>query len=402
MKPIQGFGNPTLRRRRHLISCVLAAAVGLIVAFVPIGARAAEPEAGPPPNLAADTTRKEFEKLVGEVEKLKFENSFKNGREWNKLSSEVEKLKFENGFWGRWFASSGIAVLGFIASVGGAWLTSRNERKKTLQEISAKIDQATHEKRLDRYDELMKAMAPLALFFSKGHKIDQIQCLKIGNAMSDWYFTTGGLLLSKEARDEYFCLARALTKAFRSDTILAPAWEQYAKFINNNTISEYRKRLGISIEQNKDEKMKEWDERTRQTVENWEFGKEWPDDKKRLAKEVPPDEQNKLKDKPEQLAKLKEEIANTVDSACAFKDYILLQTLSSRLRTALTEDIQSRRRPTGERETPGSDTRAPVFSRGERMGWRGALTTYVCPARDSAQNAASSKAGSTERPHGPS
>ena len=349
MRPIQKFGDPTVPTRRQLVSSVFGVAVELAVALAAIGARAAEPEAGPPPNLAADTTRKEFEKLVGEVEKLKFENSFKNGREWNQLSGEIDKLKFENGFWGRWLAPIGIAALGFAASILGSLWTVQGERKKTLEQIKAELNQSVHEKRLDRYDELIKAMAPLALFFPRGHKIDQIECQQIGNAMSGWYFTTGGLLPSKEARDEYFCLARALTKAFRSDTILAPTWEQYAKSINNETMSEYRKPLGISIERSKDEKMKEWDEQTKQTVESLEFGREWSEDKKRLAKELSPDEQNKLKDKPEQLAKLRTKIEKTVDSASAFKDYILLQTLSSRLRTALTEDIQSRRRPTGER-----------------------------------------------------
>jgi hypothetical protein len=114
-------------------------------------------------------------------------------------------------------------------------------------------------------------------------------------------------------------------------------------------MSEYRKTLGISIEQTEDEKMKEWDERTRKTVESWEFGKEWPEEKKQSAKESSPDEHNKLNDQPEQLARLRRQIEKTVDNACAFRDYILLQTLSSRLRTALTEDIRSRRRPTGER-----------------------------------------------------
>jgi hypothetical protein len=145
--------------------------------------------------------------------------------------------------------------------------------------------------------------------------------------MSHWYFATGGLLLSSQARDDYFRLARALTKASCSDTLLAPAWDQYAKSIDDKIMRGYRRVLKLSP----DEATKgSWDNKMENTwydeiTNRWQFGGEWPDGKKEL---------NKLPEEKE-----------VVDNACAFKDYIFLQTLSSRLRTALTEDIASRRQP---------------------------------------------------------
>ena len=171
--------------------------------------------------------------------------------------------------------------------------------------------------------------------------------------MSHWYFTVGGLLLSSEARDEYFCLARAVTKAFRSDALLAPAWKEYAETIDDHKMNKYRKELGISLKN-------EWDKQKKQQVESWTFGKLTDEEKKKAAEAA---------------------------QAYAFKDYVLLQTLSSRLRSALTKDITSRRRPLDELSERNDQPRAA------QVGAAGKST---------AQNAASSNAGSTDRPHGPS
>jgi hypothetical protein len=325
MKSIQGIGDPAVLTRRQLIARLVGAAVGLNVALAAIVARAAEPDAGGLQTLTAEKTRKETEKLVG----------------------EIDKLKFENGFWGRLIPLVGIPTLGFVASGLAAWLTIQSGRKETLKQIGAEqertmrqlsaerenaleqiraeVNHATHEKRLDCYAELTKAMSPFALFFPDGSKLDHFRCLQIGDAMSRWYFTTGGLLLSSEARDDYFRLARSVTKAFLSDGILAPDWNEHAKLINDKTMDGYRKTLNLSIaewDKKTEEEKKNWEE----TVESWEFGEQWPEDKKKILKKSPAD-------------------GESVDNACAFKDYILLQTVSSRLRSALTEDIASRRRP---------------------------------------------------------
>ena len=70
-------------------------------------------------------------------------------------------------------------------------------------------------------------------------------------------------------------------------------------------MDEYRTEVGLSLKQ-------DWDDQVMQKVESWPFGKGAPE-----------------------------------GTSAAFQDYLLLQTLSSRLRSALAEDIASscRHRP---------------------------------------------------------
>jgi hypothetical protein len=156
MKRFRGFA-PT---HRQLISCIFGIAVGMMVVFASIATRAAESQVGVLPTPQAESTGNEIEKLKYEIDELKVEK--------DKLSAETEKLKFENGPLGRWVIPialpTGIAFLGLVGSILGAWWTIQNERKKTLKEIKANLDEATHEKRLTCYHQLTESMSPLALF----------------------------------------------------------------------------------------------------------------------------------------------------------------------------------------------------------------------------------------------
>jgi len=115
-----------------------------------------------------------------------------------------------------------------------------------------------------------------------------------------------GLLLSSEARDAYFRLARALTLASCAEKLYVPLFPDDGKEISVNRVDVCRDVLGV----------KDPDD---ETVERWEFGN-------------PPTAM----------------VVKETTELYKFKDYVFLQTLSSRLRTALSEDIRSRRRPAGE------------------------------------------------------
>jgi hypothetical protein len=81
----------------------------------------------------------------------------------------------------------------------------------------AQLRQTLHEERLESYPKLVKAAEPLALYFSpleESQAVDIHQELeKMGVTMRTWYLGGGGLLLGEEAREAYFLLARALTRA---------------------------------------------------------------------------------------------------------------------------------------------------------------------------------------------
>ena len=115
--------------------------------------------------------------------------------------------------------------------------------------------------------------------------------------MSEWYFGGGGLIMSVETRDAYFRLARALTLASLAEALSVPKFPTDAKYVSKEALDHYQTEL------------KDFD---LDGIEDWCFGS--------LRSEDQP-------------------------TSRRFKDYVFLQRLSSELRTRLTENIQSRRRP---------------------------------------------------------
>ena len=161
--------------------------------------------------------------------------------------------------------------------------------------------------------------------------LDGQKCEQIGQAISKWYFKSG-LLLSAEARDAYLRLAHALTRASSVDDLCVPKSPDDVKKQTQESVKAYRKRF--YIEQPSDN-----------TVKTWQFGPPpaAPGAPAGAAPGAPAAGGYKFKDykwqfvQPPPTPALKEEYE--------FKDYVFLQTLSSRLRTKLTEDIRSRLLP---------------------------------------------------------
>lgn len=120
----------------------------------------------------------------------------------------------------------------------------------------------------------------------------------MGRAMSYWYFGGGGLLMSVKARNAYFRLASALTRASLAEALRVPTFPTDALDISNEKVDKYRDELAQQFDLDR--------------VEDWSFGRAG------LENEAP---------------------------SRRFKDYIFLQRLSSALRTTLSEDLHSRRRP---------------------------------------------------------
>jgi hypothetical protein len=234
-------------------------------------------------------------KITAEQSRSSVSKSSKEELEVQKLELEVSQLK--SGQWLPWQTAFG----GFLTGAITVWV-SRKERLGAL-------DQSMHEKRIQSYPKLVEATAPLALYFPPTKSADPQQCRKIGESMRVWYFTDGGLILSKEARDAYFDLARALTYASSfTKKLSVPLFPRDAKKISKKQVHDYRNKLkdyGVDSEGNKPK----YDI---SRVEKWEFGASG---------------------------------SETHQDFLKFKDFLLLQELSSTLRTKLTEDLRSRRRP---------------------------------------------------------
>ena len=218
--------------------------------------------------------------------------SYKEGLEIEKLELEVAKLKKDSDEVPKWVPIVALILVGVLSGVVTILVARRTRR--------GALDQSVHDKRLNLYPKLVEATARLALYFPSDDpppvSIGREDCRAMGRAMSEWYFGGGGLLLSVNARDAYFRLARALTRAsFKK--LRVPKFPTNSNDISKEDVDIYRKELG--------------GKRVLRKVEKWCF-------------EVPEPEKG---------------------NAGQFRDFIFLQYLSSDLRTKLTKDLRSRRPP---------------------------------------------------------
>jgi hypothetical protein len=266
--------------------------------------------------LEVDRLGLEADKLKQEVNDLQKRNAEakKLELEAKKLQRETDKIDDDLLWYNKWgpsfLTTIGSVLVGIVGGLGALWLARRNAlaaldlaQQNALDAMAlarheqiADIDQATHEKRLESYPTLVNHTSPLAIYFPQ-RSFDPPSCDTMGRKISDWYFASG-LLLSAEARDAYFLLARGLTRASGATKLNI---DHDPEEITLTTIEDYRERFKLKGPKT----IEEWKE----TVDEWTFG---PDEK------LKPDD---------------------------YKDYVFLQTLSSNLRTMLTEDIRSRRRP---------------------------------------------------------
>jgi hypothetical protein len=186
-----------------------------------------------------------------------------------------------------------LTLLVAIAGVGSTiWAASRTR--------VGSLDQSVHEQRLKVYPRLVNTAGALALYFpeqaSGSGKIGPSDCAHIGRAVSKWYFSGGGLLLSEHSRTAYFALMRALTRASLAREISAPTFPDDADAISLQKMDAYRDELSRRL--NLDD------------VDGWSFGSAG---------------------------------SRAATPAERFKDFVFLQRLSSALRSALTTDLRSRR-----------------------------------------------------------
>jgi len=214
----------------------------------------------------------------------------KSDLEIQKLELEVAKLQQEAKPLPSWLTG----VLGLLASFLAGAVTvfaARRARRGAL-------DQSVHNKRLESYPQLVKATEGLAVYFPPSALIGPKECNAMGRAMSEWYFQGGGLLMSVESRDAYFQLARALARTSLTEELRVPTFPEDAVNISSEKLDEYRRELASHYDLTR--------------VEDWSFGGHGSEN--------------------ESLAR-------------RFKDYVFLQRLSSLLRTSLSKDLRSRRRP---------------------------------------------------------
>jgi hypothetical protein len=240
---------------------------------------------------------------IAALQKLATEHEQRRQLELRKLEREISMLERQPPPWLSPVLSVGATLLsvfgGLIAGFLGATKAATSAFNVARSNREGELDQAVHEQRLNVYPLLVQATAPLAIYFP-GHTgaLGPQHCEKIGSAMSKWYFAGGGILLSTEARNAYFTIVRALTRASRATELRTPSFPDDAADVSGTVLGQFRKNLAINT--------------AAPLVDTWHFGLEVP-----------------------ASAPLEQK----------FRDYVFLQYLGSSLRTELASDIRSRRRP---------------------------------------------------------
>lgn len=269
----------------------------------------------------------DIQKLELEVKRLEQDSALQQPKgelEFQKLQAEVHKLRLEIQWW---WVSPVVAFFGGLLTAAGVLWGYRLTRRGAMT-------QATHQRRLDSYPKLVAATAPFAIYFPAGPPAPlRSDPEAIGRALRKWYFEEGGLLMSKDARNAYFRFARALTRASSAESLdidhTPPAVSEQILRRYRSILSEHYQ-LDLSSPRSRE-------------VEKWPFGSNKPSDCK-------PDLRCECKILLRKwMRKLYGGEAwsnDDLETAKKIKDYVFLQQLSSLLRTSLTDDILSRRRPT--------------------------------------------------------
>jgi hypothetical protein len=274
---------------------VLALGSGVFAAMSGTMAAPAHAQASPPPSAAS--TQQKIE------------------REVEKLDHEIAKLKRELGFWG--VIGQAIPLLVLLVSLLAGYAI--NKRLNALKSAEEKFSSLVEE-RARSYAAAYECMRPTALFFpsrperaqsDEDPQLTSEDCRRMGTALSSWYFGTGGLMMSEDSRDAYFVLMEALRRAAIAEAGLAVQTAgQHATHISLTLMNSYRDALAWK-KYPVFASLKARGRVSAEDVGQWRFGR----------------------------------LEGAGLDAERFKDFVLIQTLASRFRTSLTDDIGTRSPP---------------------------------------------------------
>lgn len=241
-------------------------------------------------------------------------------------------------------ASSFIAALVALVSAAASVWNVRRTRRGTYAH-------AVLEKRLIEYDELMSAMDVLALYFPHS-PIDQRACSVAGEKLRKCYFSGTGILLSKRARARYMVLLTAISRAAAADSLDVPGPRDYPNRISDHSVVRYRTLLHVTRPKRLYDRFlptylledRRLDRRLPQKAASWRFGRSAETSQQALQRGE--QRSSSSADRPNDTSR--DDVGGVVDDiedSAAFRDYVFLQYLTSRLRSALADDIGGRRRP---------------------------------------------------------
>lgn len=245
----------------------------------------------------------EVTKLESEARKLESESQDLTTARFQKLDAELGKLRAETLHVQPWWGTLVGALLGFLAVALTGWVAWRQSIKARISSFDMKVFEA----RLAGYGKLVATTDTLALF-APHRLVDKGACQSAARRLKTQYFNLTGMLLTAESKERYLALAHALMRAGTCDNLKVPAdTVQLRQWWDEETLRNERVNLGlVKSAKAKHKKMtpKQRADAENTAVNNHEFGD-----------------------------------PQTHPNA----DFVVLQFAASRFRSALIEDIQSRR-----------------------------------------------------------
>ncbi len=105
-----------------------------------------------------------------------------------------------------------LVLSAIVGALGGTFATAYKSRK----ELEATYDIELRRRRIDAYGDLWKLLEPLA-YWAPARPVTYATLASVSRSLRSWYFTSGGLVLSRTTRAPYFNLQQALTETSAGD-----------------------------------------------------------------------------------------------------------------------------------------------------------------------------------------
>jgi len=188
-----------------------------------------------------------------------------------------------------------------VGALVGAGLTHHFWVRQKLMEIRGAYDQELRTQRLTAYQALWLNCQPLAQF-SPDEDVRYTDVVGMGRKLREWYFTTGGLVLTHRARDLYMFFQETLDRVAQEASTPNAVLRAKAERLSQAQVNKSRTALGLDVGDPplEREAWQRWLDRLQRTLEKHRFGND------------------------------------------AGTDFVVLQTIASRLRTLLALEVKTR------------------------------------------------------------
>jgi hypothetical protein len=135
-------------------------------------------------------------------------------------------------------------VVSLVTAVVSAVLAGVGTYFAARRELQLKFDESLRELRIEAYKELWKDLEDLAKY-GRPDALTNEKAQKLRATLRTWYFHTGGLVLSTDARQDYFTLLDGLELVIgRGDIVLSDEDDEFLRVLGSRLRSAMTRDVG--------------------------------------------------------------------------------------------------------------------------------------------------------------